>query len=93
MRQFLIALTALSAIPPAALAAAPKTVTLNVPNMTCLVCPITVRKSLHGIAGVSAVSIEFKQKTAQLTFDQDKAKQADLIAATTNAGFPSNVQP
>ena len=43
MRKLLIAV--LFALPFVALAAPPKTVTLDVQNMTCGLCPITVKKS------------------------------------------------
>ena len=53
MRKLLIA--AFAALPLMAMVAAPKTVMLDVKNMTCEVCPITVKKSLEKVAGVSAV--------------------------------------
>lgn len=90
MRKFLIA--ALVALPLAALAAAPKTVTLDVKNMTCEVCPITVRKSLEKVSGVSAVKVDFDRKTATVTYDPDQARPEALSKATTNAGYPSTVQ-
>lgn len=90
MRRLLIA--ALFALPLAALAAAPKTVTLNVKNMTCEICPITVRKSLEKVAGVSAVKVDFDNKTATVTFDPDKAMLDALTKASTNAGYPATVQ-
>jgi mercuric ion binding protein len=89
MRNLTIVL--LAALPLTALAATPKTVTLDVPNMTCLVCPITVKKSLEKVDGVSAVSVDFENKTATVSFDADKAKTDDLTRATRNAGYPSVV--
>jgi mercuric ion binding protein len=89
-KQLLIA--ALVALPVAALAAAPKTVTLDVQNMTCPVCPITVRKSLEKVDGVGMVKVDSETKTATVTYDPDKAQPEALIKATTNAGFPSTVQ-
>lgn len=76
----------------AAMAAAPKTITLNVKNMTCEVCPITVKKSLEKVAGVSSVKVDFKKKTAVVTYDPEKAKPETLIRATTNAGYPSTIE-
>ncbi|ODT86203.1 MAG: mercuric transport protein periplasmic component [Nitrosomonadales bacterium SCN 54-20] len=90
MRKLLIA--ALVALPVAALAAAPKTVTLDVQNMTCPVCPITVRKSLEKVDGVGVVKVDSDTKTATVTYDPDKAQPEALIKATTNAGFPSTLQ-
>jgi mercuric ion binding protein len=90
MRKLLIAL--LAAIPLAVLAATPKTVTLAVQNMTCELCPITVKKSLEKVPGVSAVKVDFDRKTAIVTYDADKAQPEALTKATTNAGYPSTVQ-
>lgn len=84
-------IAALAALPLAALAAAPKTVTLDVKNMTCELCPITVKKSLEKVSGVSAVKIDFHKKTATVTYAPDKAQAEALIRATTNAGYPSTV--
>lgn len=89
-KQLLIA--ALVALPVAALAATPNTVTLDVQNMTCPVCPITVRKSLEKVDGVGVVKVDSETKTATVTYDPDKAQPEALIKATTNAGFPSTVQ-
>lgn len=89
MRKLLIAL--LAALPLAAFAAPPKTIKLDVRNMTCPLCPITVKKSLEKVAGVSGVQVDFDKKTATVTYDPDKAKPDALTQATTNAGYPSTV--
>ena len=91
MRRLVIA--ALAALPHMALAAAPKIVTLDVQNMTCPVCPITVKASLEKVVGDSAVKVDFAKKTATVTFDPAKAKPEALIKATTEAGYPSTVKP
>lgn len=90
MRKLLIA--AFIALPLAVLAAAQNTVTLDVKNMTCQLCPITVKKSLEKVPGVSAVKVDFGNKTATVTYDTDKAKPETLAKATTDAGYPSFVQ-
>lgn len=90
MRKLL--LSALIALPLVALAATPKTVTLDVKNMTCELCPITVKKSLEKVSGVSAVKVDFDKKTATVTYDSDKAQPDALTKATTNAGYPSTAQ-
>ena len=90
MRKLLIA--ALVAWPLAALAADPKTVTLDVRNMTCGLCPITIKKALEKVSGVSSVKVDFDHKTATVTYDPDKAQPEALTAATTNAGYPSTVR-
>lgn len=88
----LIPAALLAALPLIAMAAAPETITLDVQNMTCSVCPITVKKALEKVAGVSEVKVDFERKTATVTFDPDKAQPTLLTTATTNAGFPSTPQ-
>lgn len=82
-------LSLLVALPIAAVAATVETVTLDVANMTCGTCPITVKKALEKVGGVQKVVVDYQTKTATVTFDSDKAKVASLTSATTNAGFPS----
>ncbi len=90
MRKLLIAVLAMFSL--AAMAATPKTVTLDVKNMTCEMCPITVKKSLEKVAGVSSVRVDFTKKTAVVTYDPDKTRPEALTRATTNAGYPSSVE-
>jgi periplasmic mercuric ion binding protein len=71
--------------------AATQTVVLDVQNMTCALCPITVQKSLEQVPGVASAKIDLDKKTATVQFDPDKAEPAALVKATTNAGFPSAV--
>ena len=73
-------------------AAATKTITLDVQNMTCKFCPITVRKSLEKVAGVTEAKASLETKTATVTFDPDKTNVEALIKATTNAGYPSTLK-
>lgn len=90
MRKLMIAL--LAALPLAVLAATPRTVTLVVQNMTCSLCPVTVKKSLEKVPGVSTVQVDFVKKTATVTYDSDKVQPEMLPKATTDAGYPSAVQ-
>ena len=89
MRRMMIIL--LTALPFVALAATPKSVTLDVTKMTCETCPIVVKKALEKVPGVSEVKMDFAKKTATVQFDPDKAGAAALVKATTDAGFPSTV--
>lgn len=76
----------------ASLAATAQTAVLDVQNMTCGLCPVTVKKSLEKVAGVSLARIDFAKKTATVTFDSDKTNTLELVKATTDAGFPSAVR-
>ena len=91
MRKSVVSLlVALS--PFAALAATPQTTTLHVQNMTCELCPVTVKKSLERVLGFSHVRIDFSKKTATVTFDADQAQVSALVQATTDAGYPSTLR-
>ena len=59
-------------------------------NLTCATCPITVKKAMKGVAGVSAVSVDFKTKTARTTYDPRRTNPAQIAAASTNAGYPAH---
>jgi mercuric ion binding protein len=69
--------------------AAEKTVTLAVQNMYCAACPHTVKASLEAVPGVTKVVVSFKEKTAVVTYEDEKSDVTTLTTATTNAGYPS----
>lgn len=75
-----------------AIAGTPETITLNVQNMTCAGCRITVKMALEQVPGVSDVDVDFERKTATLRMDTAKANTVMLTKATTDAGFPSTVR-
>lgn len=85
-------LAALFVISLAATAAPQRAVTLEVRNMTCALCPITVRKSLEQVSGVVTVRVDLGKKTATVTYDPEKVGPDALTRATANAGYPSTVQ-
>jgi mercuric ion binding protein len=90
MKSLAFALAALLACP--AVFAAAHTATLDVTNMDCAVCPITVRKALEKVPGVDSAKVDFKTKRAVVAFDPTKTTPQALTKATTDAGFPSSVQ-
>ena len=69
-----------------------QSVTLDVQNMFCAVCPITVKKALERVPGVTDAKVDFDKKTASVSFDPDKANPAALTKATADAGYPSSVR-
>jgi mercuric ion binding protein len=72
--------------------AAPRTATLDVQNMTCAVCPITVKKALEHVPGVQKVAVDYATKTATVEFDDTTATTEKLTDATKSAGYPSTVK-
>ncbi len=65
---------------------------LDVQNMTCALCPITVKKALEKVPGVAQARVDFDKKTATVEFDADRTTAAALVKATTDAGYPSTVR-
>lgn len=72
--------------------AATQTVTLSVPGMTCAACPITVKKAISKVEGVSRVDVTFEPREAVVIFDDAKTSVQKLIKATGDAGYPSSVK-
>ncbi|MES2226775.1 MAG: mercury resistance system periplasmic binding protein MerP [Pseudomonadota bacterium] len=90
MKYLALALAALVAS--SAAFAGGQTATLDVTNMDCAVCPITVRKALEKVPGVDSAKVDFKTKRALVTFDPAKTTTQALTKATADAGFPSTVK-
>jgi mercuric ion binding protein len=86
----LIALAALVSMT-SPLWAATQTVTLSVPDMNCAACPITVKKALTRVAGVSKIDVNLDRREAKVTFDDARASVGALTRATKDAGYPSTV--
>ena len=80
---------AVSVFTSSAAGAAEKTITLAVKNMYCAACPHTVKASLQAVAGVKAVTVSYKDKTAIVTYDDTRTDVTALTRATTEAGYPS----
>lgn len=72
--------------------AALRTVTLSVPGMYCAVCPITVKKALEKVPGVSKVRVSYEKKEALVTFDDAKTTIDALEDATFEAGYESKLK-
>ena len=87
----LLASLALAAVV-APVSAATLTVTLSVPGMACAACPITVKKALTRVEGVSKVDVAFEQREAAVTFDDARTTAGALTQATENAGYPATVK-
>ena len=69
-----------------------ETETFNIEKMTCATCPITVKKAMGKVSGVSSVDVDFQAKTATVTFDPKQTKASAIAAASTNAGYPASTQ-
>lgn len=90
MKKLLATLVFATVIAPAW--AGTQTVTLAVPGMNCATCPITIKKALSKVDGVSKVDVTFEPREAVVTFDDAKTSVQKLTKATGDAGYPSHVK-
>ena len=91
IKKFLLASVLVLGFADAAFAVV-RTVTLSVPGMYCAVCPITVRKALEKVRGVSRVNVSFEKKEAVVTFDDARTTIKALEDATFEAGYESTLK-
>lgn len=64
--------------------------TFAIENMTCALCPVTVKKAMESVSGVKSVAVDFAAKTATVTFDPSEATIAAIAKASTDAGYPAH---
>ncbi len=67
-------------------------VTLEVQGMDCAACPITVRRALKNVPGVSQVKVDYRSGIAEVDYDPDQTGAAELAKAVTAAGYPATVR-
>ena len=66
-----------------------KLVSLSVPTMNCVMCPITVSKSLTNIEGVQVADANLEKGIVKVTFNDQVTDVDALLVATKMAGYPS----
>jgi mercuric ion binding protein len=73
-------------------AATPRQVALQVENMTCPACSITIEKALDKVPGVTARRVDTQAATVIVTFDAERTTTAVIAKALTDAGFPAKAK-
>lgn len=66
--------------------------TFYVENMTCALCPVTVKAAMSGVEGVNSVEVDFDARTAVVVFDPAVTDAAAIAQASEQAGYPAAVQ-
>jgi len=69
-----------------------KDVVLDVPDMTCPLCPLTIEKTLEHVPGVVSAKASFDTKRARVTYDADKVDPSALVRAVDAAGYHASVE-
>ena len=75
-----------------AFAATPKKAVLNVENMTCPACSITIEKALEKVPGVTATQVDTENATVTVSFDSERTTVPAIVRAVTEAGFPAKAR-
>lgn len=65
---------------------------LDVPGMNCSLCPISVKKALERMPGVLEAKADLATKSAEATYDPDRASPEALARAVSNAGYPASIR-
>jgi len=63
------------------------TTTMKVSGWMCAGCPAKTETALKEVPGVKTVKVDKEKSTATVTFDDAKAKPADLEKAVASSGF------
>ena len=90
MRQWIVGLMILWT--GMALAATPKKAVLDVENMTCPACSITIEKALDKVPGITTKRIDTRAAIVTVAFDTERTNAAAIAKAITEAGFPASVK-
>lgn len=66
--------------------------TFYVENMTCALCPLTVKAAMGGVEGVRSVEVDFPAHTAHVVFDASVTDAGAIAKASEQAGYPAQVR-
>lgn len=69
-----------------------QTVTLDIRQMDCALCKITIQKALKKVDGVKSAKVSYEEASAVVIYDDEVTGPEALTKATTNAGYPSTVR-
>jgi len=67
--------------------AAEKTETMKVSGWHCAGCAAKTEAALKDVKGVTAVTADKNKKEVKVTYDDAKAKHADLVKAIADSGY------
>lgn len=70
-------------------AAAPAKAVLDVENMTCAACGLTIKAALQREPGVTSTDVDGEAGTVTVGFDAERITVDRVAVAITEAGFPA----
>lgn len=75
-----------------AFAGASQVAVMDLQNIQCYGCMLTVQKALQTVRGVEDTKLDLDRKTATVKFDPAKTNTEALVKATKDAGFPATIR-
>ncbi len=63
-------------------------VKLNVPDVSCDHCVMTVTNAMKALPGVEDVQVHLEDKKVDVRYDQSKLDEQQIRAALDEAGYP-----
>lgn len=67
-------------------------VSFDVPDMTCALCPLTVKAAMSAVKGVQSVAVDFDARRATVVFDPALTNAAAIAEVSAQAGYPAKVK-
>jgi copper ion binding protein len=64
---------------------------LKITGMHCAHCVATVEQALQKVSGVYGASVDLEHGSAEVDYDDRRAKPDALLAAVTDAGYGAEV--
>lgn len=71
---------------------AAQTAVMDLQNIHCYACVMTVKKALERVPGVENTKVDLERKTATVKFDPARTNTDALVKATKDAGFPATLR-
>ena len=64
-----------------------KTITLNVPGMSCSHCEMAISGAVKGLDGVESVNVNLNDKIVTVTYDSGKLAERKIKSAIEEQGY------
>ncbi len=68
-----------------------KSITLNIPEISCGHCTSSIENALKNLAGINTVSTSVENKSATVEFAEETINETAIIEAIDGIGFTATV--
>ncbi len=64
------------------------TATLNVPDVSCEHCKMTIEQAIGALSGMKECSVDIQQKQVTVTYDPSQISTAEIATHLEEEGYP-----